>query len=214
MRVSDASQVDGHSLEAQERAFKEHCRLKRWKPVRVYREEGKSAHVDSIQKRPVFRQMLDDAGKKPFDVVVVHTFDRFSRNLKVMLEAMSILGKADVGLVSITENIDYSTPHGRFATQTLGSVAELYSGRLATHVKKGISERARKGMHLGGVPFGYMPCKQPDGSRCDPEHPGGVHIIPQEAEAVAGLFRRYATGQTTLADLATWLNQQGFRTRN
>ncbi len=38
--------------------------------------------------------------------------------------------------------------------------------------------------------------------------------MEQETEAVRELFRRYATGTTTLSQLATWLNGQGLRTRN
>ena len=49
---------------------------------------------------------------------------------------------------------------------------------------------------------------------CNPSHPGGIHFNPREAEAVRELFRRYATGTTTLSRLAQWLNDQGFRTRN
>ena len=61
IRVSSESQVDGHSLDAQERLFYEICKARGWQPVKIYREEGKSAHVDAISKRPVFRQLLDDA---------------------------------------------------------------------------------------------------------------------------------------------------------
>ncbi len=84
VRVSSVSQVDGHSLNAQERLFKELCKNRGWEPVRVYREEGRSAHVEAISRRPVFRQLLEDAGKGLFDVVVVHTLDRWSRNQRVM----------------------------------------------------------------------------------------------------------------------------------
>jgi len=59
IRVSDISQVEGHSLDAQERLFKELCKNRGY-PVRIYREEGKSAHVDAIARRPVFRKLLDD----------------------------------------------------------------------------------------------------------------------------------------------------------
>ena len=38
--------------------------------------------------------------------------------------------------------------------------------------------------------------------------------MAQETEAVRELFRRYATGTTTLSQLATWMNGQGLRTRN
>ncbi|MCX6000751.1 MAG: recombinase family protein, partial [Chloroflexi bacterium] len=141
VRVSDPSQVEGHSLDAQERLFRELCKNRGWEPLRVYREEGKSAHVEAIARRPVFKQLLEDAGKHQFDVVVVHMLDRWSRRLKVTLESLSILGKHNVGLVSITENIDYSKPEGMLFTQMLGAFAEFYSGSLGNHVRKGLEQR-------------------------------------------------------------------------
>ena len=104
------------------------------------------------------------------------------------------------------------------ATQMLGSVSEFFSEALSTHVKKGIRERARQGLHLGAIPFGYESCWQESkGERkiaCEPEHPGAVHVQPEEGPAVRELFTRYASGTVTLAALASWLNDQGFRTRN
>ena len=196
LRVSSLSQVDGHSLDAQERLFKEACKNRGWEPVRIYREEGKSAHVEAINRRPVFRQLLEDAGKQEFDIVVVHTLDRWSRNQRVTLESLSILGKHNVGLVSITENIDYSTSQGKLFTQMLGSFAEYFSGALSTHVSKGLEQRAYEGLHTGGIPFGYESCweKGEKGElkrRCEIEHPSGIHVIQKEGEAVVELFRRY-----------------------
>jgi site-specific DNA recombinase len=218
LRVSSLTQVEGHSLDAQERLFHDACKNRGWQPVKVYREEGKTARFDAISKRPVFRQLLDDAAKNQFDVIVVHTLDRWARNLKVMLESFSILGKYNVSLASISENIDYSTPQGKLFTQMLGSFAEYFSGSLSHHVIKGISQRAIEGKHVGGIPFGYQSCWiEIDGERkrrCNPEHPGGLHIDPKEGQAVTELFKRYASGTTTLGKLAVWLNDQGFRTRN
>lgn len=218
LRVSSESQVEGHSLAAQERLFYEFCKSREWEPIALYREEGRSAHSESIKQRPAFRQILDDASKKKFDNVVVHTLDRWSRNLRVTLESLKTLAEHDVGLVSITENIDYSTAQGKLFTQMLGSFAEYFSESLSTHVKKGQSERSRAGRHLGGIPFGYLSCwSGKDGSRvltCDDEHPGGVHQVEAKSHAVKELFRRYAAGGTSTADLAIWMNEQGFRTRN
>ena len=216
IRVSDASQVEGHSLDAQERLIRELCDQRGWDLVRVYREEGKSAHTDRIAKRAQFQCILTDAKERLFDAVMVHTLDRWSRNLKILLESVGILADAGVGLVSVTENIDWATPHGRFVGQTLGGVAELYSGMLATHVKKGVGERARKGLHLGSIPFAYQGCKATrNESRqpCDQPHPGGLHQVQGEAAAVRSLFERYATGTATLSILAAAMNGQGFRTR-
>ncbi len=218
IRVSDSSQVEGHSLDAQERLFYQLCQTRGCTPVRVYREEGKSAHSDSIKKRIRFQELMAGAANHEFDIAVVHTLDRWARNLKVLLESVASLSEHNVGLVSITENLDWTTAEGRLVARTLGSFGEFFSDMLATHVKKGINERALKGLHLGGIPFGYQSCweevnklRQP---RCQPEHRGGLHIHPQEGPVVLELYRRYATGQTTLATLAGWLNDQGFRTRN
>lgn len=124
-----------------------------------------------------------------------------------MLESMSMLAKANASLVSITENIDYSTPQGKLFTQMLGSFAEYFSGALANHVSKDLAQRAHEGKHTGGIPFGYESCWAGEkGQRkrlCDPEHPGGIHIHPEESKAVTELFQRYASGTTTLSQLAT-----------
>ena len=125
LRVSSLSQVDGHSLDAQARLFNEICANRGWVPVNVYREEGASAHSESIKKRPMFRQLMEDAKKGAFDIVVVHTLDRWSRNLRVTLESLANLAMHDVALVSITEDIDYSTPLGMLMTQLLGSFLPL-----------------------------------------------------------------------------------------
>jgi DNA invertase Pin-like site-specific DNA recombinase len=123
-----------------------------------------------------------------------------------------------VDLVSITENIDYSTPQGKLFTQMLGSFAQYYSDSLGTHVSKGLSQRAIEGKHTGGLAFGYQSCwAEANGERkrrCRTEHPGGVHLHEGEGGAVREMFSRYATGTTTLAELAAWLNAEGYRTRN
>ncbi len=218
IRVSSLSQVEGHSLDAQERLFQNLCKNRDWEPIGVYREEGRSAHVEAISRRPVFKKLLDDASKDRFDAVIVHTLDRWSRNMKVTMESLSILAKHNVSLVSITEKIDYTTPQGKLFTQMIGSFAEYFSGALANHVSKGLEQRAHEGKHTGGIPFGYESCwtgkKGNRKQECEPEHPGGIHVHPKEGSAVVELFQRYAVGNTTLSQLAGWLNGQGFRTRN
>ena len=97
---------------------------------------------------------MEDAKRDQFDIVVVHTLDRWSRNLRVTLESLANLGMHNVALVSITENIDYSTPEGMLMTQLLGSFAQFFSNMLGTHVSKGLDERANEGRHTGGIPFG------------------------------------------------------------
>jgi DNA invertase Pin-like site-specific DNA recombinase len=155
-RVSSEEQVEGYSIDAQRRAFRQFCETRQWVPSREYIEEGKSAHTDDLRKRPVFKQAINDAIAGQYDVLVVHKIDRFSRRLKVTLEYFEKLGKAGIGFVSIQNDIDYSTPTGKFMLVMQGGLAELYSDNLSEETKKGWHERRKQGLYCGTLPFGAM----------------------------------------------------------
>ena len=217
IRVSDTSQVDGHSLDAQERAIRQHCQKQDWELMAFYRDEGRSAHTDVISKRPEFKRLLDDVPTDKFDVVVVHTFDRWARHMSVVTTTLPMLARNRVGFASVTEAIDYTTPEGQLFSNMLGSFNQFFSGALSKHTKKGIAERARKGFQLGGIPFGYLRCTPSKGEErkpCEPLHSGGVHQVAGEADAIQHIFREYSSGTETMANLGGWLNDHGFRTRN
>ena len=99
---------------------------------------------------------MNDALAGKYDVLVVHKIDRFSRKLRITLEYFEKLGKAGVGFVSIQNEIDYSTPTGKFMLVMQGGLAELYSDNLSEETKKGMAERKRQGLYCGSLPFGAM----------------------------------------------------------
>ena len=80
-------------------------------------------------------------------MLVVHKIDRFSRKLRITLEHFEKLGKAGVGFVSIQNEMDYSTPTGKFMLVMQGGLAELYSDNLSEETKKGMAERKRQGFY-------------------------------------------------------------------
>ena len=133
--------------------------------------------------------------------------DRWARNLRVTLESLANLAMHGVDLVSITENIDYSTPEGMLTTQMLGAFDQYFSNMLGIHVGKGLDQRAVEGRHTGGLPFGYESCwVKEHGERtqtCEKEHPGGIppHLVSAEAAAIKAMFERYSAGTTTLNQL-------------
>lgn len=214
LRVSSVDQTEGYSLAAQERAIEEICRARGFILVRVYRDEGISAHSDRVDKRPGLLELLDDAAAGAFDVVVVHTFDRWARNLSVGLQTLNALSRARVGFISITENIDYATGQGRLNLHILGAFAEFFSDNLAGHVRKARRERFELGLHNGLPPFGYAPCGCPDrGTKAHALGCAGVVVVPEEAATLGQVADRYAAGAITLAQAAGELNQRGFRTR-
>src|SRR4051794_5361478 len=120
-RVSSEEQVEGYSLDAQHRAGKLYCDAHDWQVAQVYRDEGRSARTDDLAKRPAFQQMLAEAEAGLLDVIVVHKLDRFARNLRVTLETLERLLSWGVGFVSISEQMDFTTPIGKVVLATLAA---------------------------------------------------------------------------------------------
>ena len=199
-RVSSEEQVQGYSLDAQRRAFSTLVQGRGWTAYREYIEEGRSAHTDNINKRPVFKEAIDDALAKRYDVLVVHKIDRFSRKLRVTLEYFEKLGKAGIGFVSIENQIDYSTSMGKLMLVMQGGLAEFYSDNLSQEVKKGLGERKAQGLYCGSLPFGAT--KGEDGVPA-PD--------PATFPGLQAAFEQAAQGKTD-REIAQYLNAQGHRT--
>lgn len=199
-RVSSEEQVEGYSIDAQKRAFQALCQSKNWIPYREYLELGRSAHTDDIRKRPMFKEAIDDALAGKYDVLVVHKIDRFSRKLKITLEYFEKLGKAGVGFVSIQNDMDYSTPTGKFMLVMQGGLAELYSDNLSEETKKGWAERRAQGLYCGLLPFGVM--KGDD----------GVPVPhPDNYQGLVTAFELSALGKSD-KEVAQAINTAGYRT--
>jgi site-specific DNA recombinase len=199
-RVSSEEQVEGYSLDAQDRAGRHYCDAHGWDIVNVYRDEGRSARTDDLARRPAFQHMLADAEAGLLDVVVVHKLDRFARNLRVTLETLDRLERSNVSFVSISEQMDFTTPIGKVILSTLAAFAQYYSDNLSAETKKGKAERKAQGLYNGLLPFGLK--TNSDGVPVpDPETYPGLLLA----------FRLAAEGKSD-REVATALTAAGFRT--
>jgi len=199
-RVSSEEQVEGYSLDAQARATRLYAGAHGWDVVREYADEGKSARSDDLAKRPAFRQMLEDANAGLLDVIVVHKLDRFSRNLRITLETLESLERRRVGFVSISEQMDFTTPIGRVILATLAAFAQYYSDNLASEVRKGKAERKAQGLYNGLLPFGLKA-----------NHEGIPVPDPETYPGLLLAFRLAVEGKSD-RDVADALNAAGYRT--
>jgi len=64
-------------------------------------------------KRPGLDQMMKDARRGRFDVVLVWAFDRLARSVKHLIEVLDELNNLNIEFVSFRENIDTGGPLGR-----------------------------------------------------------------------------------------------------
>ena len=94
-------------------------------------------------------QLLKDAKDNKFNLVLVYKIDRFSRNLKDLLNLVDELSNSGVAFKSATEPFDATTSAGKPMFQQLGSFAEFERNRLAERVMPGMIKGVLNGNWQG-----------------------------------------------------------------
>src|SRR5277367_6132263 len=143
-RVSTIGQ--GQSPEMQVRELREYCERRGWEIAGEYVDAGISGAKDS---RPELNRMIADAHRRRFDAVVVWKFDRFARSVSHLLRALETFNALSVAFVSLSEQMDTSTPTGKMVFTVLGAVAELERSLIAGRVRAGLRNARAKGKRLG-----------------------------------------------------------------
>jgi DNA invertase Pin-like site-specific DNA recombinase len=143
-RVSTAN--NGQDSSMQTRELREYCERRGWKFAGEYVDDGISGTKVS---RPELNRLMADAHRRRFDAVVVWRFDRFARSVSHLLRALETFRALGVEFVSLSEQVDTSTPTGKMVFTVLGAVAELERSLIAERVKAGLRNARSKGKRLG-----------------------------------------------------------------
>jgi DNA invertase Pin-like site-specific DNA recombinase len=104
-------------------------------------------------KRPGLDQMMADAHRGKFDVVLVWAFDRVARSVKHFLEVLDQLNHSNIEFISFRENIDTGGPLGRALTVIIGAIAELERNLIIERVRAGMRRARLEGRHIGRRPL-------------------------------------------------------------
>jgi len=153
-RVSTNEQaLEGYSIKAQQDLLMEYAQKHSFSIIDSYVDEGKSGK--SIEGRPQMSRLINDAKQNKFDVVLIYKLDRLARKTKDSLEIVEILESHKAQLISLSESIDTTTPHGKMFYTILSSIAEMEREQIVNRVKMGMTQRAKEGGWNGGLCFGY-----------------------------------------------------------
>lgn len=165
-RVSTLHQVtEGQSLEAQERTLRQYSAFKGFDEVQLVTDAGISGKTTD---RPGFQQVMEAIRTRTVDAVVVYSLSRFARNTIATLQAIEQMNRKDVAFHSVTEQLDTTTPIGRFFVTTIAGLATLEREQIGERTRTVLQFKKANGERVGTVPFGY--------------HLDGDHIVPDEAE--------------------------------
>jgi len=156
-RVSSEEQTQGYSIDAQLRACRDWAKTNGYSIVKEYVDEGRSASKN-LEKREFFKAMVADATVKdhPFDVVIVHKLDRFSRDTIASLTMKALLKRHNVRLVSVLEPmVGADSPTDHLVEHILVGMNAFYPANLAVEIRKGLRERVQQHHLVFGPPFGF-----------------------------------------------------------
>jgi DNA invertase Pin-like site-specific DNA recombinase len=136
----------GQDIGLQTRELRQFCEARGWQVAGEYLDEGISGAKDS---RPELNRLMADASRRRFDVVAVWKFDRFARSVSHLLRALETFNSLGIAFVSVSEQMDTTTPTGKMVFTVLGAVAELERSLIAERVRAGLRNARAKGKRLG-----------------------------------------------------------------
>src|SRR6266567_3768015 len=198
-RVSSARQKKDQTIGSQTAALRAHAgQLGVELPEeRVFEDEG---HSGATLVRPALERLRDVVAGVGVDVVLVYSPDRLAR--KFAYQALLIEEFTRAGTrVEFIKGPRGESAEDQLLVQFQGMFAEYEKAQIMERYRRGKAHRARAGSVnvLGGAPFGYRYVRKN-------QHTGARYeLVEHEAVLVAELFRRYADGGASIAELARWL---------
>jgi DNA invertase Pin-like site-specific DNA recombinase len=144
--------TDHQTVENQIRELRQIAERRGWEVVDIYSDAGISGAKDRKQ-RPGLDRMLNDAGRRKFDIVMAWAIDRVGRSLIDLLGTIQHLEACGVDLYLDQQNIDTSTPMGKLVFQVTGAFAEFERSLIKQRVRAGLRRAVAKGKRLGRPPI-------------------------------------------------------------
>lgn len=154
-----------------------------WQSYQEYCDNGISGTKDS---RPALNELMNDARKRRFDMVLVWRFDRFARSTRHLINALEEFKNLGIDFVSFQENIDTSSPLGSAIFTIISAVAQLERDIIAERVKAGLRKAVEAGQQLG----------RPRGTSLNVE---AIRTLKAEGLSFLQIAKRVGTSKSSVA---------------
>jgi DNA invertase Pin-like site-specific DNA recombinase len=140
--------TDKQTVENQVRELHQIADRRGWEVVEQYSDAGISGSKGR-DDRPGLDQMLKDAQRRRFDVVMAWAIDRLGRSLIDLLGTIQTLEACGVDLYLDQQAIDTTTPAGRLMFQVTGAFAEFERSMIRQRINAGLKRAVDAGKMLG-----------------------------------------------------------------
>jgi DNA invertase Pin-like site-specific DNA recombinase len=127
----------------------QYARQRGFKEVIEYVDRGASGASSS---RPALDRLMRDIRSRRLDVLLVWKFDRLFRSTRHMLNTLAELRNVGVSFISLTEQLDTSSPMGEAMFAIASAMAQLERDLIRERVKAGLDRARAAGVRLGRPP--------------------------------------------------------------
>lgn len=205
-RVSTEEQAnEGKSIETQRKLCRKWAEDNDFKILREFIDEGKSA--TTLTGRASLQDLLEKSREEKLDILIVQDTDRLARNVFDHLTIKSLLKKQGVSVVSVSQPMIDDTAEGKLMDGVVASINEFQSAITGRKTSKVLLEKARLGWYPKIPPLGYRNDENPNPtSNLDKR----IIVLDNKiAPYLKKVFEEYATGKTTIKEMAEYLNNHG-----
>jgi DNA invertase Pin-like site-specific DNA recombinase len=140
--------TDKQTIENQVAALRQIAERRGWEVVEQYSDAGISG-AKGRDGRPGLDQMLKDASRRKFDVIMAWAIDRVGRSLIDLLGTIQTLEACGVDLYLDQQSLDTTTPAGKLMFQVCGAFAEFERSMIRQRVHAGLKRAVAQGKTLG-----------------------------------------------------------------
>jgi len=140
--------TDKQTVENQVTALRQIAERRGWVVVDQYSDAGISG-AKGRDGRPGLDQMLKDAPRRKFDVIMAWSIDRVGRSLIDLLGTIQTLEACGVDLYLDQQSIDTTTPAGKLMFQVCGAFGEFERSMIRQRVLAGLKRAVAQGKQLG-----------------------------------------------------------------
>ena len=143
VRVSTSEQT----TENQIMELAEICERNKWWITHVYNETVSG--TKPIDERPVLKQLIDDATRKKFSMMVVWSVDRVGRSLRHLVDVMTTLDELGCDIYSFKQAIRTDTSMGSMFFSLMGVMAQMETDIRKERQAIGIRRAKSQGIKFG-----------------------------------------------------------------
>lgn len=185
-RVSTTDQKDfGNSLNDQKHKLRDFCNQNSIIIDKEYEEDYSAKNFI----RPSFTELIKYASSncKGIDFLLIHRWDRFSRNATDALNMIATFNNLGIEINSIEQWIDHQNPNQKMMLFIYLGMPEVDNLLRSEKIKEGNRRALKEGRWVSKQPKGYIPGRDVQGKPLMMPHPEIAHLVSE-------LFNDYALG--------------------